>query len=81
MFEEQDVSVPQSPQYPPSLPSPPLPSPPLPLYLQEIVGAVVTHVGSGLPSEVDAAFNVLLSLVKADVDGMRRFDVFIKAWH
>ena len=77
MVEEHNVTVSQSSYYVP-FPSPP---PPLPLTLQEVVGAVVTHVGSGFPSEVDAAFDVLLSLVKADVDGMRRFDVFIKAWH
>jgi Fanconi anemia group D2 protein len=45
---------------------------------QEVVGALVTHVGSGSRPEVDAAFDVLSLLTRTNSAQMRRFDMFIK---
>ncbi|KAL9550499.1 hypothetical protein MBANPS3_004705 [Mucor bainieri] len=47
-------------------------------YRQEIVGALVTHIGSGVDVEMDVALNVLLELVKTDVSSVVVYSVFVK---
>ncbi|CAO3636846.1 unnamed protein product [Mucor hiemalis] len=47
-------------------------------YRQEIVGALVTHIGSGVEAEMNIALNVLLSLVKFDVNSVAVYSVFVK---
>ncbi|KAG9294638.1 hypothetical protein G9A89_008117 [Geosiphon pyriformis] len=45
---------------------------------QEIVGSLVTHIGSGSPIEVNSALSVLLYLVEEDSEKMNRFSIFVK---
>ena len=45
---------------------------------QEVVGALVTHVGSGNPEEVDAAISLLDRLVCAHPEEMDQFYIFLK---
>ncbi|CAG8433679.1 11261_t:CDS:10 [Ambispora gerdemannii] len=45
---------------------------------QEIVWSLVTHIGSGLPAEVDSALAVLLALVKEDSKKLYYFAVYFK---
>lgn len=47
-------------------------------YRQEIIGALVTHIGSGVEVEMNVALNVLLELVKADVSSVVVYSVFVK---
>lgn len=47
-------------------------------YRQEIIGALVTHIGSGVEVEMDVALNVLLELVKTDVSSVVVYSVFVK---
>lgn len=47
-------------------------------YKQEIIGALVTHIGSGIEVEINVALEVLLHLVKADVNSVIPYNVFIK---
>ncbi|GAN01786.1 Fanconi anemia, complementation group D2 isoform X2 [Mucor ambiguus] len=47
-------------------------------YRQEIVGALVTHIGSGVEVEMNVALNVLLELVKTDVSSVVVYSVFVK---
>ncbi|KAI8640920.1 Fanconi anaemia protein FANCD2, partial [Parasitella parasitica] len=47
-------------------------------YRQEIIGALVTHIGSGVEVEMNVALNVLLELVKTDVSSVVIYSVFIK---
>ncbi|CEP15345.1 hypothetical protein [Parasitella parasitica] len=47
-------------------------------YRQEIIGALVTHIGSGVEVEMNVALNVLLELVNADVSSVVVYSVFIK---
>ncbi|KAI8093433.1 Fanconi anaemia protein FANCD2 [Halteromyces radiatus] len=45
---------------------------------QEIIGALVTHIGSGSTSEMDVALEVLYDLAKTDVTAVAVYNVFIK---
>ena len=45
---------------------------------QEIVGSLVTHIGSGVRSEVRASLDILVLLVENSVSKMAPFAVFIK---
>ena len=47
-------------------------------FLQEIVGTLVTHIGSGFASEADASLDVLSDLVESHPDVMAPFAIFIK---
>ncbi|KAK4518683.1 uncharacterized protein ATC70_008905 [Mucor velutinosus] len=47
-------------------------------YRQEIIGALVTHIGSGVEVEMNVALNVLLELVKTDVSSVVVYSVFVK---
>ncbi|KAI9475361.1 Fanconi anemia protein FancD2 nuclease-domain-containing protein [Zychaea mexicana] len=47
-------------------------------YRQEIIGSLVTHIGSGSATEMDVALDTLLHLARTDVDNMAVYDVFIK---
>ncbi|KAI8054183.1 Fanconi anaemia protein FancD2 nuclease-domain-containing protein, partial [Gilbertella persicaria] len=47
-------------------------------YRQEIVGALVTHIGSGVEAEMNVALNVLLQLVKTNVSQVAVYSVFVK---
>ena len=46
--------------------------------LQEVIGTLVTHIGSGLPAEVDHALDILATLVETHRPEMDRFAVLIK---
>lgn len=43
-----------------------------------MIGSLVTHVGSGMPSEVDHALDILATLVDTHRAQMDRFAVLIK---
>ncbi|KAI8481783.1 Fanconi anemia group D2 protein [Branchiostoma belcheri] len=45
---------------------------------QEVVGSLVTHIGSGVTSEVDSALDVLCQLVRDMPAAMAPFSVFLK---
>jgi len=45
---------------------------------QEIVGTLVTHIGSGYAAEADASLDVLSDLVESHPDVMAPFAIFIK---
>ena len=45
---------------------------------QEVVGSLVTHIGSGSQTEVNSAMSVLLHIVREDTQKMSRFTIFIK---
>ncbi|XP_070557572.1 Fanconi anemia group D2 protein-like isoform X2 [Ptychodera flava] len=45
---------------------------------QEIVGALVTHIGSGYAGEVDSSLDILSDLVESRPNAMAPFAVFIK---
>ncbi|KAI8368444.1 Fanconi anaemia protein FANCD2 [Choanephora cucurbitarum] len=47
-------------------------------YRQEIIGALVTHIGSGIEAEMNVALTVLLKLVKHNVSQVAVYSVFIK---
>ena len=47
-------------------------------FWQEIVGTLVTHIGSGFASEADASLDVLSDLVESHPDVMAPFAIFIK---
>lgn len=47
-------------------------------YRQEIVGSLVTHIGSGIEAEMNIALDVLLQLAKSDVSSVTVYGVFIK---
>ncbi|KAL7326472.1 hypothetical protein PS15p_208812 [Mucor circinelloides] len=47
-------------------------------FRQEIIGALVTHIGSGVEVEMNVALNVLLELVKTDVSSVVMYSVFVK---
>ncbi|KAI7899702.1 Fanconi anaemia protein FANCD2 [Cokeromyces recurvatus] len=47
-------------------------------FRQEIIGALVTHIGSGIEVEMNIALEVLLQLVKTDVCSVIVYNVFIK---
>ena len=47
-------------------------------WLQEIVGTLVTHIGSGYAAEADASLDVLSDLVESHPDVMAPFAIFIK---
>ncbi|OBZ85627.1 Fanconi anemia group D2 protein [Choanephora cucurbitarum] len=47
-------------------------------YRQEIIGALVTHIGSGIEAEMNVALNVLLKLVKHNVSQVAVYSVFVK---
>jgi Fanconi anemia group D2 protein len=47
-------------------------------YKQEVIGALVTHIGSGVEAEMNVALNVLLQLVKSNVNSVIAYSVFIK---
>ncbi|KAI7888348.1 Fanconi anaemia protein FANCD2, partial [Mucor mucedo] len=47
-------------------------------YRQEIIGALVTHIGSGVEAEMNVALNVLLKLVKFNVSSVAVYSVFVK---
>ena len=48
------------------------------LLLQEIVGALVTHIGSGYQAEADSSLDVLCDLATSHTDIVAPFAVFIK---
>ena len=48
---------------------------------QEMVGHLVTHIGSGVTAEVDASLNILYDLVHAQTALMAPFTVFVKVSH
>eukprot|EP00057_Strongylocentrotus_purpuratus_P008512 XP_011662986.1 PREDICTED: Fanconi anemia group D2 protein [Strongylocentrotus purpuratus] len=45
---------------------------------QEVVGALVTHIGSGLSAEMDSALDILSSLALSHTKDLAPFAVFIK---
>ncbi|RMX53291.1 hypothetical protein pdam_00015249, partial [Pocillopora damicornis] len=45
---------------------------------QEVVGTLVTHIGSGFAAEADASLDVLSDLVESHADVMAPFAIFIK---
>lgn len=45
---------------------------------QEVVGTLVTHIGSGFAAEADASLDVLSDLVESHADIMAPFAIFIK---
>ncbi|XP_005107672.1 Fanconi anemia group D2 protein [Aplysia californica] len=45
---------------------------------QEIVGSLVTHIGSGFTGEIEAALDILADLVKKQPQVMARYAVFVK---
>ncbi len=45
---------------------------------QEIVGSLVTPIGSGFSGEVDSSLSILADLVENHTKAMAPFDVFIK---
>lgn len=47
-------------------------------FRQDIIGALVTHIGSGVEVEMNVALNVLLELVKTDVSSVVMYSVFVK---
>lgn len=47
-------------------------------FFQEIIGTLVTHIGSGEPAEVDRALDILATLVDSRRLEMERFAVLIK---
>ncbi|KAI8982985.1 Fanconi anaemia protein FANCD2 [Pilobolus umbonatus] len=47
-------------------------------YRQEIVGLLVTHIGSGVSLEMNIALNIILQLTKSKVSDMAIYSVFIK---
>lgn len=51
---------------------------PLPCMLQEVVGALVTHVCSGVGGEVDVALELLGGLVTEKPSEMSLYAVFVK---
>lgn len=51
---------------------------PVDLPVQEVVGALVTHVCSGNEAEVDTALDVLLELIALNPSAMRLNAVFVK---
>ena len=58
--------------FPPSLP------PSLPPIQQEVIVALMTHVGSGMATEIDHALDVLGALVESHPSVMDRFAVLVK---
>ena len=46
--------------------------------MQEIVGNLVTHIGSGLSGEVDSALSILADLVETNTQTMSPFAIFVK---
>ena len=47
---------------------------------QEVVGALVSHVGSGFSREIDSALAVLYRLTTERTDDMSFFYVFLKGY-
>uniref|UniRef100_A0A0B7AU15 Fanconi anemia group D2 protein n=1 Tax=Arion vulgaris TaxID=1028688 RepID=A0A0B7AU15_9EUPU len=47
-------------------------------YKQEIVGNLVTHIGSGFSSEIEASLDILTELVMNHLQAMSKFAVFVK---
>ncbi|XP_071510780.1 Fanconi anemia group D2 protein-like [Diadema antillarum] len=47
-------------------------------YKQEVIGALVTHIGSGLSAEMDMALDILTSLATGHTSDLAPFAVFIK---
>ncbi|KAI8991035.1 Fanconi anaemia protein FancD2 nuclease-domain-containing protein, partial [Mycotypha africana] len=47
-------------------------------YRQEIIGALVTHIGSGIEAEINTALDVLLKLVQMNASNVIGYSVFIK---
>jgi hypothetical protein len=47
-------------------------------FVQEVVGALVTHVGSGFPNEADSSLDVLSDLVQHHPSYMSSFAIFLK---
>lgn len=45
---------------------------------QEIIGSIVTCIGSRIAIQADAGLEILLSLVKSDVEKVEQFGIFIK---
>ena len=48
------------------------------LAFQEVVGNLVTHIGSGSPGEVEGSLDILARLIETDVQKMAPFAVFVK---
>ena len=46
--------------------------------MKEVLGNILTHIGSGVASEKDAALEILLSLVATMPDEVRPLAVFIQ---
>ena len=46
--------------------------------LQEVIGSLITHVGSGTSSDIDRALATLGTLVEARLGEVRRFAILIK---
>ncbi|XP_041347848.1 LOW QUALITY PROTEIN: Fanconi anemia group D2 protein-like [Gigantopelta aegis] len=45
---------------------------------QEIVGNLVTHIGSGFESEIDSSLDILVDLVQNHLASMAPFSIFVK---
>ena len=45
---------------------------------QEVIAALMTHIGSGMAAEIDHALDVLGSLVETHPSAMNRFAVLVK---
>eukprot|EP00795_Rhopilema_esculentum_P012561 gene12561-3256_t len=45
---------------------------------QEVIAALVTHIGSGLENDIESAFDVLSQLVEAHPNKMAPFAIFLK---
>ena len=48
------------------------------LCLQEIVGNLVTHFGSGFEEETDSSLDILYQLVEKHLEKMAPFAIFVK---
>jgi hypothetical protein len=46
--------------------------------IQEIVGNLVTHFGSGFEGETDSSLDILYQLVDKHLDKMAPFAIFVK---
>ncbi|KAJ6238949.1 fanconi anemia group d2 protein [Anaeramoeba flamelloides] len=48
-----------------------------PFSRQEIIGTIATHIGSGIPSEIDASLDTLRVLSQRSPDNLKRFSILI----
>ncbi|KAI8609764.1 Fanconi anaemia protein FancD2 nuclease-domain-containing protein [Chytriomyces sp. MP71] len=46
---------------------------------QQLIGCIVAHIGSGIPSEVDCGLNILLDLTNDCAEAVLKFSIFVKS--